>query len=136
METILKAALMKLLEPAQFGLVHRHHQFAANLVGNGVLPAKSHHLADAGDGEHGLGRAGLVVQAGVQHSAVVASLVPAHGGFLFQDRDARAGQSAPQFAGGCQSDDAATDNNQVFDSQAARLNHECPPPASGMPPSF
>ena len=67
-----------------FGFRAGHYQLAADLMRNAMLPAESLHLPDALDRQPGLQRSRLVVQAGVQDTAVVAALVLANLGLLLQ----------------------------------------------------
>jgi len=54
---------------------------------NRVLLAELNHLADAAHRHACFRRAGLIVQAGVEHTAVVAGLMPADGGLFLNHRD-------------------------------------------------
>src|SRR5580658_10248353 len=79
-----------------------------------MLLAEIHHLADSGDGEPGLPRAGLVIKAGVEHAAVVPALMAADAGLFFENGDAGIGKTLPQPPRGCESDDAPADDYDTF----------------------
>ena len=78
------AALLEFMQSLQLGVVARHNQFTADLVSDVGLAAKLDHLPNTAHGEDGLGRARLVIEAAMQHAAVVATLVTANFRFLFQ----------------------------------------------------
>ena len=67
----------QIAQPGDFGLVGGDHQLAADLVRDAVFAAERDHLPDAVDRQPRLDRPGLVVEAAVQHAAVVAGLMPA-----------------------------------------------------------
>ena len=64
------------LQAGQLGLGGGHHQLAAQVVGQPLLPAEGHHGRVALQAEPGLQAAGPVVEPGVEDPAVVARLVP------------------------------------------------------------
>ncbi len=87
------AALRQRLEPRNFAFVRRHHQLAADLVRHAVFLAESYHLADAFHRQPRFERPRLVIQAAMQHTAVVPGLMLPQGGLLFEHRNARAGNT-------------------------------------------
>ena len=91
LQPVLLAALVEGAQALQFGFIHRHDQLAADFVGDAVVAAEGGHFLDAGDGQTGLERAGLVIKAGMEHAAVVAGLMAADVGLFFQNDDARPG---------------------------------------------
>ena len=86
-ETVLLATGVEVVEAGEFGGVGGDDEFAADFVTDRVFLAEGEHLPDAVDGEAGFGGAGLVVEAGMEDSGVVAGLVATDGGFLFKDGD-------------------------------------------------
>ena len=94
------AAGIEVVKAGKFGGVSGDDKLAAYFVANGVLLTEGEHLADAIDGEPGLGRAGLIVEAGVEDSGVVSCLMAADGGFLFKDGDLSVGESVLESEGG------------------------------------
>ncbi len=113
-QPVLGAALLQVLQPRDLGVVHRHDELAADIVWNGVFAAELRHLRHAADGEPGLERAGLVIEATVQHAAVVRALVAAHACFFFEDSDARVRQPSRELDGGGHAHDAAADDEEVL----------------------
>ena len=111
LEPVGGAALVEGAQARHFGVVHRHHELAADFVRDRVLPAELHHLANAGDGQARLHRSRFVVQAAVQHAAVVAGLVAAHACLFFQYADARAGKTLAQAVRRGQSHDTPADDH-------------------------
>lgn len=99
-ESVLLAAGEEVVEAGEFGRIGSDDEFAADFMADGVLLAEGEHLANAVDGEASLGGAGLVVEAGVEDSGVVAGLVAADGGFLFKDGDLCMGESVLESEGG------------------------------------
>src|SRR6476646_2403856 len=70
-QSILLAAIEKIVKPRKFLLFGSYNQLSAYLVVNGVLAAELNHLPDAAYGETRFRRAGLVIDARVQNAAVV-----------------------------------------------------------------
>ena len=91
---------MEVVKAGEFGGVSGDDKLAADFVADGVLLTEGEHLADAIDGEPGFGRAGLVVEAGVEDSGVVPRLMAADGGFLFKDGDLCVGETVLESKGG------------------------------------
>ena len=109
-QTVGDTALVEGAQAGRFGLIHRHHELAADLVRNGILLAELHHLANPRDGQARLHRSRFVVQPAVQHAAVMARLVAAHARLLFQHADARPWKAFGEAIRRRQSHDAAADN--------------------------
>src|SRR5580698_7724975 len=72
--------------------------------------AEGDHLADAFNGKACAERAGLVVEAAVQHSAVVAGLVTAGAGFLFKQKKIRSGKALKKPVGRGETNDPSADD--------------------------
>jgi hypothetical protein len=106
-EAILAAALIEVHEAGDLFFVSGDDEFAAYLMGDGVLAAEIDHLADAGDGESGLEGARLIVEAAVEDAAVVAGLMAADGGLLFEQGNARIGTALEQAPGSGKADDTS-----------------------------
>src|SRR5204863_3364028 len=86
-----------------------------------VLAAKRDHRATACATQSRLVGAGLVVDAGVDHAGVAAALVRADRRLLLQYDDRLLGMGTQDCARGCQSDDSATDDNDVRPLHRATL---------------
>ena len=78
------AAPLEIGQTVEFALVGGDDHFAAALRADAVLGAEGVHPLGALNGHARLGRAGAVVQAGVNHAAVVAALVLSDRGFLLE----------------------------------------------------
>ena len=98
-------------QAGHFGVIHSDHEFSADLVGDGMFTAEFHHLANARDGQPRLDRTGLVIQAAMQDAAVMAGLVAAHTGLLFQYGNTRARKALEKAVCGGQTHDAAADDD-------------------------
>ena len=112
-ESVGGAALVQGAQALDFDFAGGDHELAADFVRDGVLLAERHHLADAGNGQPGFHGTRLVIEAAVQHAAVVAGLVASHARLLFQQGDARAGKSFTQLVGGGQAHDASADDGEA-----------------------
>jgi hypothetical protein len=78
-----------------------------------VAFAEIDHLANATHGETGFRGAGFVVGTGVEDTAVMAGLMPADGGLLFEDGDFSVRKFLPQTEGRCKADDSASDDDDT-----------------------
>ena len=94
-----------------------HHQLAAGLVGDPVLPAEAVQGFAAGDAVPGLQRTGLVIEPGMDHAAVVAGLVGGQSVFGLEHDDG-VHPGLDQGHGRRQPDDAAADDAHVVDALA------------------
>ena len=117
MQAVLQTTLVETAEALQLGFIHGDDELAADFVGDAVVAAEGGHFLDAGDGEAGLQGAGLVIEAGVEDAAVVAGLVKANAGFFFENDNLTAGKTGGELEGGGQADDAAADDDEVFEGQ-------------------
>jgi hypothetical protein len=72
--------------------------------------AELDHLADAANSEAGAAGSGLVIQAAVEHPAVVPALMPAHGGFLLENRYLGFGEALEQTVGRGEAEDPSSDD--------------------------
>ena len=86
---------------------------AADLIVDAVLVAERLHHRLATAAVDGLHAAGLVVNAAVQHAAVVAGLVVGERLLLFEDDDLLVGVAGRQLVRGGEADDAAADDGDV-----------------------
>jgi hypothetical protein len=84
-----------------------HHHFAADIVRDRMSAAEFNHLPHPPDGKPGSPRAGSIVEATVQHAAVMTALMLSHGGLLFEKDKGRAGQPLQQTVRGSQPNDAS-----------------------------
>ncbi len=107
------AAALQFVKLRQVRGVPGHHQLAAAV--NREVPALAVFVKDAVAlaREPRLQAVGAIVEAGVEHAAVAAAGVEAAVRFLFQEHDARIGESALEFAGDAQSDNAAANNQKI-----------------------
>ena len=85
-----------------------------------MLAAELNHGRGAHDAEASLHRARLVIDAGVNHAAVVSALVAGNAVFLFQHQQLEMRQAARDFEGDAESDNSTADDDQVV----ARIDHE------------
>ena len=113
LKSVLPAALLEFAQALQLGVVARHDQFAADLMRDVGFPAKLDHLPDAPHGENGLGRARLVIEAAMQHAAVVAALVAANFRLLFEQANAAPRLHGLQPPRRRQADNASADDKVV-----------------------
>ncbi len=86
-EAVLLAARFQFAEAGNFGLIGGDDDFSTDFVGNPVFAAEIRHQTDSAHGEAGLQRAGLVVEAAVEDTAVVRALVATGAVFFFKDAD-------------------------------------------------
>src|SRR5258708_20124271 len=103
-ESVSLPTLEQVVEPGKLVRSHGHHQLSADLMRDFVAAAELHHLSDTAYRQTGLSGTGFVVQARMQHAAVVAGLVPSHGGLLFKKRNAGRGLTLPHARPGCDAD--------------------------------
>ncbi len=108
------AAFEQVLEPHQLVRAGGDHQFAADLVRDAVFAAELDHLPDALDGQARFDGTRLVVEAGVEHAAVVAGLVPSDGRLFFEDGDFGIGKTLPEAVSSGKSYQPATDDEHTF----------------------
>jgi hypothetical protein len=109
----LLAADFEVTQALDFGFGGGDNDLAADVVGDGVLAAEIGHEPDSADGKAGFQRAGLVVEAAVEDTAVVRALVAAGGVFFFKDANGCTGLADEQFTGCGQADDTAPDDDEV-----------------------
>src|SRR5262249_28770283 len=83
-DTVRRASALQFLEPGQLGLIGRNHDFSANLVRDSLLPAELHHSLSASDAVLRFQGSRFVVNAGVNHAAVVARLMAGHSRLFLQ----------------------------------------------------
>lgn len=112
-EAILLAAAVEVVEAGKLCGLGGDDEFAADFVADTVFLTEGYHLANAVDGESGLGGARFVVKTGVEDTGIIAGLVAADGGFLFKDGDAEMGQAMLKAEGGGEADDAAADDGDA-----------------------
>src|SRR5262245_6803426 len=87
---VFESALEQLFQERQFRIFGRHDYFAANLVADAVLAAELHHGSAALARKFGLVTAGLVINAGMDNTAIPTALVAGERGFLLEEHDAGA----------------------------------------------
>ena len=107
------------VEPWEFFFLGCDDDLSANPVGNSMLRAELHHLRGARDTEAGLERTGFVVNAGVNDSAVVSTLVAGNTIFLFKHQQALMREAAGYFKRDSQTDGPTSDDNYVV----SRVDH-------------
>ena len=112
-DSILNAAIEEVLQQRQLAFFGRDDQLADAAILDAFAVAILPELAPAFDTKLRLERSGLVIDAGVDHTAVVAGLM---GGeqFLFLEQDELEVRMAEQeLPRGCQADDAAAHDRDV-----------------------
>ena len=107
------ASPVKLLERGQLVFAGSDHHLAANFMGDAVFPAECHHCGCPLHAGLGFEGAGLVVEARMDHPAVVAGLVGGNPVLLLDDQQARGGKPLREGHAGGKPDDAAADNHQI-----------------------
>ena len=110
---VLHADPVDLLEHGEFVLGGGGDDLAADVVVHPVFLGEGDELMASLDAVDGLEAAGWVVQATVDHAAVVARLVVAEDGFLFEEGNLGVGVAALQFEQGRGADDAAAHHDEV-----------------------
>src|SRR3990172_4313010 len=111
--SVLPPPLQKRLEPWSLLFGGRDDDFPRELEGNAILFAKAHHLRRPPDGNARLERAGLVVDARVEDSAIVPRLVEPDFGLFLQDQDRGARLPAQELEGGREPHDSASHDDHV-----------------------
>ncbi len=122
LDAVGQAALMQGMQTWDFVGRGRHHQLAAFFKGNRVFQAEALHGGATSDAVARLERASAVVNAGVDHSAVVAGLVGGDAVFFLDNQQALAGKAAGIFEGGGEPDDAGSDDEKI----CLAINHRDP----------
>ena len=107
------AALMQVLESRNLLGGGGNHQLAAFLEWNRLLLAEAFHRGCSGNAIARLQGPGLVVEAGMNHAAVVAGLMGGHAGLLVHDDETHLREAAGDFQGGCQPHNSSADDEQV-----------------------
>ena len=113
LDAVRHAAFVERLETDQLARVTRHDQLAAALVGDLVPITELGDGAAALDAEAGLERPRPVVDAGVDHTAVVAGLTARHGRGLLDHADAQLGVAGEQMPGAREAEDPAPHDRDV-----------------------
>src|SRR5437667_7490647 len=104
---------MQSIQALHLRLFRGDDQHPANLVGNIVLAAELHHLADAGDGEFGSCCPWPVGKSAVQNTAVIPCLMTADRRFFFQDSDLVVGIALAKTPGRSETDNAAAKDQDL-----------------------
>ena len=107
-------ALVEVVQPPQFLVAGSNYDLAALLIFDFVFVAKAQQGLDSRNAELGLLGIGTVVNAGMNHPAVVARLVTGNGRFFLHHRNPPAGKPALELHGGGEADDSAADNHHVI----------------------
>ena len=84
-QTVARAALEQGAQSGDLRVARGHNELATDFVRDAVGPAELRHLPDAGDGQASLGGTRRVVQARVQHAAIVTALLLGEIGVFFED---------------------------------------------------
>jgi len=113
-EAVLGSTRFEFAKATDFGFVCGDDDFSADFVGDPVFAAEIRHQTDSAHGKAGLQRAGLVIEAAVEDTAVVRALVAAGAVFFFKDADRRSGFAEKQLAGDGEAYDAAPDDKMVM----------------------
>jgi hypothetical protein len=112
-QAVLPAPFVQVVQPRNLVGSSCHHQLPAHLVRYVVFLAESNHLPDASNRQPGLHRPRLVVEAAVQHAAVVAALMLSNAGFFLEHRDGRAWKLLSQSKCGGQPDNSPADHRNA-----------------------
>jgi len=87
--------------------------FAANFVRDSMFAAELDHGRGSGNAQPRLEGSGLVINAGVDDTAVVPALMARHGVFLFKKQKPLPGKPARDFEGNGESDDSGANNHNA-----------------------
>jgi hypothetical protein len=90
-QSICQTTLIKIFQQRDLVFLNRDDYLPANLVRDGVLPAKCQHGAIPHPGKPGFKTAGLIIDTRVYDSAVPAGLVKGQLGFLLQNNKPQTG---------------------------------------------
>lgn len=112
--------MVEIFEANDFFFAGGDDEFAADIVGDVVFLAEGNHLANAGDGHAGFEGAGLIVEAAVEDSAIVAALVAADAGLFFKDGDGGIGERLLQAVSGAEADQATSDDDETMLTHAGK----------------
>src|SRR5437763_1375862 len=112
-EAVLESALEEFFEERQFFLFGGHNHFTADIVIDPMLLAKLDHGAAAFARKFGLEAARLVVNAGMNNTAVSTGLMQRKVLLLFQQQDREPGLTPAQNHRGSEADNAAADDCAV-----------------------
>ncbi len=110
-----------LFQAWQLALVGGHDELAATLNRNAVPGAEGLHERLALAAQQRLPGPGRVVEAGVDHTAVVAGLMARQLGFLLEDGAGQVGPTLEEPVGGRQADDSSPDDRNVYAARLVRL---------------
>ena len=107
------SALEQILKPTELVLAGRDDQLARRLAGNAAFIAIADHFRRSGDAQLGFQRTGRVVDAGMDHAAVVAGLMLSDLALFFEHDDLGARAAAQYLARGRQSENAGAGHHDV-----------------------
>ena len=113
------SALSQFLQPRHFIGASGDDDFATDLVRNSVLAAELDHGRRSTDAQLGFHRPWLVVDAGMNHAAVVSALVAGNAVFLLQNQEPTTWKAARDFERNPESDHTTADDDYVV----ARIAH-------------
>jgi hypothetical protein len=113
-KTISSAALQQGMQARHFVLLCRQHDLPAQFMGNIVLCTEVNHSLNALHRQASLRRTGLIVQAAMQNTAIVASLMATGTTFLLQEKQPGGRKSLEQLMRRRQSDNSTTDDSNCF----------------------
>src|SRR5579872_128133 len=107
------SALAQFFQPRQLDFSCGDDDLPAHVVGHAMLAAELHHRGGSGDAQPSLQRSGLVVDAGVDHAAIVPALVAGNTTFLLQHQQALAWEAARDLQRYTEANGATTDDDYV-----------------------
>src|SRR5438045_5433313 len=112
--TVSQSAATQFLNRRSLLFADCYDYFSADLVGYVVRTTKPNQLCGAFNAELRLERTRTIVDAGVDHSAVVAGLMEPYRAFLFQNHDSQLWESRHQLHGSGKAHDAGADDGDII----------------------
>ncbi len=113
-EAVLGSTGFEFAKATDFGFVCGDDDFSADFMGDSMLAAEVGHESNPTNSEPRLQRAGLVVEAAVEDTAVVRALVATGAVLFFKNTNGDAGFAEKQFARDGEAYDAAADDKMVM----------------------
>src|SRR5215469_15837584 len=104
---------MYLFEAREFVFAGGNDNLSADFMRNSMLATELHHRGCTANAQARLQRTGLIVDTGVDDSAVVSALVPSNPFFLFDDEKLLMRKPARDLERHAEADDPASDHNNV-----------------------
>jgi len=112
-QSVGSSALEQFFQAGQFIFVRGDDHFSANLVRNLMLAAELDHGRRSGYTKAGFQRSGLVVNTGMNHAAIVSTLMARDAVFFFDEQQPLSRESTRDFQSYAEADGSPTDDDDV-----------------------